>query len=87
MGRFDDQRLLEIHLYGHTAGVPAEDCTHIQRKLTILLATPRWTGVAIVGDVFLPTESGHIGMMLTHDWGISFLWSEGYGPFHMRLLP
>jgi hypothetical protein len=86
MGRFDDQRLLEIYLYGRTAGVPADECAEIQRKLVILIATPTWTGIDLVGDPFV-IKRGRIGMMITPDWGISFLWWEGDGAFNLRLEP
>lgn len=86
MGRFEDQRLLEIYLYGHTAGVPAEDCAEIRRKLVMLIATPTWTGIELVGEPFA-LETGRIAIMITPDWGISFLWWEGDGAFTMRLEP
>jgi len=86
MGRFDDQRLLEIYLYGHTSGVPDDDCAVIQRKLVMLMAMPRWTGIALIGDPFV-LQSGRIAMMLTDDWGISLEWWEGDGAFGMRLEP
>lgn len=86
MGRFDDQRLLEIYLYGRTAGFPAEDCMVIRRKLTLLLKTLRWTEIDIIGDVFA-LDSGRLAMMLTEDWGISFIWWESDGAFEMRLEP
>ncbi len=85
MGRFKDQRLLEIYLYGHTAGVPAKDCAIIQRKLVILLAIPRWTGVGILGDVF--NLDGRIAIMFTPNWAVSFEWWEGDGAFEMGLEP
>jgi plasmid maintenance system killer protein len=84
--RFNDQRLLEIFLYGRTAGVPARDCAVIRRKLRLLLATSRWTGIDIVGDAFA-LQNGRIAMMPTVNWGISFLWSEGDGAFEMQLEP
>lgn len=86
MGRFEDQRLVEIHLYRHVAGVPAEDCAIIWRKLELLLATPQWTGIELVGDAFA-LSTGRIAIMVTPDWGISFEWWEGDGAFAMRLEP
>lgn len=86
MGRFRDQRLLEIYLYGHTAGVSADECAVIQRKLAVLLAMPEWTGIELVGDAFA-LDSGRIAIMVTPDWGISFEWWEGEGAFAIRLEP
>ena len=86
MGRFNDQRLLEIYLYGHTAGVPAHDCAVLRRKLKLLLSTARWTGIGLIGDVFA-LENGRLAMMPTQNWGISFLWWEGDGAFQMQLEP
>ena len=86
MGRFEDQRLLEIHLYGRTAEVPAEDCAIIRRKVALLLATPGWTGIGLIGDVF-SLKGGRLAMMMTADWGVSFVWWEGDGPFLMQLEP
>lgn len=86
MGRFKDQRLLEIYLYGRAAGVPAADCAFIRGELLILLAVSSWTGVEIVGDVF-PLQGGRLAMMLTPEWGISFEWWEGDGAFEMGLEP
>ena len=85
MGRFKDQRLLEIYLYGNTAGVPAEDCTTIRGELVTLLAVSGWTGVEIVGDVF--ALDGRLAIMLTPDWAVSFEWWEGEGAFEMGLEP
>lgn len=86
MRRFKDQRLLEIYLYGHTAGVSGEDCAEIQSKLEILLAIRGWTGVGLLADPFV-IESGRIAMMFTADWAVSFEWWEGQGALEMQLEP
>ncbi|TMJ20956.1 MAG: hypothetical protein E6G94_00040 [Alphaproteobacteria bacterium] len=86
MGTFDDQRLLEIFLYGLTAGVSPQDCATIRRKLVIFRAIRSWTTVGIVGEVFL-VEGGRLAVMATDDWGISFEWWEGQGASMMRLEP
>lgn len=85
MGRFKDQRLLEIYLYGNTMGVPAEDCAAIRGELITLLAVSGWSEVEIVGDVF-PLD-GRLSIMITPDWAISFEWWEGEGVFEMGLEP
>lgn len=86
MRRFKDQRLLEIHLYGRTAGVPADDCAFIQGELVTLLAVTSWSGVEVVGEVF-PLDGGRLAMMLTPEWGVSFEWWEGEGAFELGLEP
>jgi len=85
MGRFGDQRLLEIYLYGHTADVPPEASVTIRGELVTLLAVSGWTGMELVGDVF--SLNGRLAIMLTPDWAISFEWWEGDGAFEMALEP
>jgi len=86
MGRFRDQRLLEIYLYGVTAGVPAEDCVAIRGKLEILLAARGWTSVGLLAEPFV-VATGRIAMMLTADWAVSFEWWDGQGALEMQLEP
>lgn len=86
MGRFKDQRLLEIYLYGHTAGVPVDDCAEIRGKLEILLAIRGWTSVGLLADPFV-VESGRIAMMFAADWAVSFEWWEGQGALELQLEP
>jgi hypothetical protein len=85
MGRFRDQRLLEIYLYGRTAGVPAEDCATIRGELVTLLAVSGWTGIEIVSDVF--PVNGRLAIMVAPDWAISFEWWEGDGALELGLEP